>query len=96
MKLLVDQNLASSLAARLTAEGHDAPHTRDLGMARTSDEDIFEWCRDNDAVLLTADKRLPKYLATQQATSPSVVIFRDYLLGIDRLGDDLLAAIDAI
>lgn len=96
MKLLVDQNLPSTLAIRLAAEGYDAQHTSDLGMERTLDEDIFEWCRENDAVLLTADKRLTKYLAAQHAASPSVVIFRDYLLDFTRLQTDLLADLDAI
>lgn len=96
MKFLVDQNLPSTLAVRLAAEGHDAQHTRDLGMERTLDEDIFAWCRQHDAVLLTADKRLTKYLASQHAATPSVVIFRDYLLDFTRLESDLLAGLDAI
>lgn len=64
MKFLVDQNLPSTLAVRLAAEGQDAQHTSDLGMERTLDEDIFAWCRQNDAVLPTADKRLTKYLTS--------------------------------
>lgn len=96
MKFLVDQNLPSTLAVRLAAEGHDAQHTSDLGMERARDEDIFEWCRQNDAVLLTADKRLTKYLATQHAASPSVVIFRDYLLDFTQLETDLLTDVEAI
>lgn len=96
MKLLVDQNLPPSLAARLTTAGQDAQHTTDLGLERTVDEDLFEWCRQNDAVLLTADKRLTKYLATQHASSPSVVIARGYLIDFDQLEADLLADLDAI
>ncbi|WP_324654101.1 DUF5615 family PIN-like protein [Georgenia sp. H159] len=65
-------------------------------MERTADEDIFEWCRQNDAVLLTADKRLTKYLAVQQATDPSVVILRGYLLDVARMEADLLDNLDAI
>ena len=96
MKFLVDQNLPSTLAVRLAAEGHGAQHTSDLAMERTLDEDIFAWCRHNDAVLLTADKRLTKYLAVQHAASPSVVIFRDYLLDFTQLAADLLAGLEAI
>jgi predicted nuclease of predicted toxin-antitoxin system len=65
-------------------------------MARTVDEDVFAWCRQNDAVLLTADKKLTKYLASQHAAAPSVVIIRDYLLDLTRLETDLVAGLDAI
>lgn len=47
-------------------------------------------------MLLTADKRLTKYLAEQRATSPSVVIFRGYLLDFPQLETDLIAELDAI
>lgn len=96
MKFLVDQNLPASLAVRLTTGGHHTKHTSHLGMERAHDEDILEWCRRNGAVLLTADKRLTKYLAAQCAASPSVVIFRDYLLDFAQLEADLLAVLDAI
>lgn len=65
-------------------------------MERAPDEDIFEWCRQRDAVLLTADKRLTKYLATQRAASPSVVIFRGYLLDFTQLTTSLLDDLDAV
>lgn len=96
MRFLVDQNLPATLAARLGGEGHEAFHTRDLGMEQSPDEDIFKWCRKNDAVLLTADKRLTKYVAEQHATDPSVVVFRGYLLDVKQLEADLLSDLDAI
>ncbi len=78
------------------SEGHEAQHTRELGLERALDKVLFDWCRQNDAVLLTADKRLTKYLAAQHASSPSVVIFRGYLLDFTRLEVDLLAALNPI
>lgn len=65
-------------------------------MARRPDEDLFEWCRKNGALLLTADKRLTKYRATQQASSPSVVIASGYLLDSSHLEADRVADLDAI
>lgn len=38
-------------------------------MERAVDPDIFQWCRDNDSVLLTADKKLTKFLASEHATA---------------------------
>lgn len=96
MKYLVDQNLPTSIADRLTDVGRDAQHTEPAGMARTYDADVFDWCRANDAILLTADKKLTKYLADQRITSPTVVIFRDYYEDTVTLGNDLLANLDTI
>ncbi|HPU14249.1 MAG TPA: DUF5615 family PIN-like protein [Aeromicrobium sp.] len=96
MKFLVDQNLPASLAGRLTTAGQDAQHTSALGMERTDDEDLFEWCRQHNAVLLTADKRLTKYLASQRATNPSVIVVRGYLLDFAKLAADVLGNLDAI
>lgn len=96
MRFLVDQNLDTSLVGRLTAEGHDAQHTTDLRMERSADADIIEWCRTNGSVLLTADKKLTKLLASERATSPTVVIFRGYLLDFERLASDLLANLPAV
>lgn len=96
MKFLVDQNLPPAIATRLVAEGYEAQHTRDLGFERITDEELFEWCRQNTAVLLTADKRLTKYLAEQRATSPSVVIVRGYLLDFAQLETDLITGLGAI
>ncbi len=39
---------------------------------------------------------MTKYLATQHAASPSVVIFRGYLLDLTQLEADVLAGLDAI
>ena len=58
MKLLVDQNLSLSLVDQLASAGHEANHTTTVGLASASDPAIFEWCRENDAVLVTADKKL--------------------------------------
>jgi len=65
-------------------------------LERADDEDLFEWCRQHDAVLLTADKRLTKYPATQRASSPSVIVARGYLLDFPKLAADVLDDLDAI
>jgi len=65
-------------------------------LERTDDEDLFEWCRQHDAVLLTADKRLTKYVATQRAFRPSVIVARGYHLDFAKLAADVLDDLDAI
>lgn len=96
MKLLLDQNLSPSLVDQLAAAGRDAFHTATVGLASASDPAIFEWCRENDAVLVTADKKLTKFLAAEQAADPTVVIVRGYFLDVDRLVSDLIDSLPAI
>lgn len=96
MRLLVDQNLPGNLAAQLADAGHDALHTSGVGLDRAEDTEIFAWCRANDRILLTADKKLTKFLADERATSPAVVVFRDYYEDKTTLVNDLVANIDTI
>lgn len=96
MRILVDQNLSKVVARELGQRGTDAQHTSDAALGMASDEEIFEWCRRTDAVLLTADKRLTKYLAAQHASDPSVIVVRGYQLDFPRLVADLSADLPAI
>lgn len=96
MKLLVDQNLSPSLVDQLASVGHDAFHTATVGLASASDPAIFEWCRENAAALVTADKKLTKFLAVEQAADPAIVIVRGYLLDVESLASDLIAGLPAI
>lgn len=85
MKLLVDQNLPRSLAARLTDRGYDVVHTTDAGLEKAADPDVFAYCVAHRRALITGDKKLTKFLASSQAISPSVIIVRDYEFDIGRL-----------
>lgn len=96
MKLLVDQNLNPLLVDRLASAGHEVNHTTAVGLASASGPAIFEWCRENDAVLVTADKKLTKFLAAEQAADPAVVIVRGYLLDVESLASDLVASLPMI
>jgi predicted nuclease of predicted toxin-antitoxin system len=80
----------------LPRAGHVADHTATLGLERAQDAEIFVWCRNSDAVLLTGDKKLTKYLAEERATTPSVVIFRGYALDFAQLEADLLDNLEGI
>lgn len=77
MKLLIDQNLPQRLALLLKAEGHDATHTEDVGMATSSDPPILSWCCAEERMLITADKKLTKFLASSGADCPSVLVTRE-------------------
>jgi len=99
MKFLVDQNLEPDIAISLRDYGFDARHTTELGLERADDVDLFEYCREVNCALITADIRLGKYLADSGATDPSVVILRGYGFGSRRSAKtipDLIAVIPVI
>ncbi|AYY13056.1 hypothetical protein EF847_10450 [Actinobacteria bacterium YIM 96077] len=77
MRLLIDQNLPSRLASLFAAQGYDAAHTDNVGLATSADPQILAWCCTQDRVLVTADKKLTKFLASSSANCPSVLITRE-------------------
>lgn len=92
MKLLIDQNLPQRLALLLKAEGHDAIHTEDVGMATSPDPLILAWCCAEERMLITADKKLTKFLASSGASCPSVLITREMrTLLLDQFAPTLIA-----
>lgn len=99
MKILVDQNLEKHIAKSLTLAGHAALHTTEIGMPTATDEDLFQYCRDAGLLFITADVKLTKFLASSKATSPSVVIVRDYGFGVKQspaLLPDLIAVLSVV
>lgn len=77
MRLLIDQNLSRRLASLLQVDGHDVVHAEDVGLATTADPLILSWCCTEARLLVTADKKLTKFLASSNADCPSVLITRD-------------------
>jgi predicted nuclease of predicted toxin-antitoxin system len=77
LKLLVDQNLPRRLSTLLLAEGHDALHTTDEGLATAADPLILSWCCTRARLLVTSDKKLTKFLASSGADCPSVLVVRE-------------------
>jgi predicted nuclease of predicted toxin-antitoxin system len=58
MKLLFDENLPRKLADALARLGLPVEHVEQHGLTQTSDTDIFEYCRSNEFVLVSADLRI--------------------------------------
>jgi predicted nuclease of predicted toxin-antitoxin system len=88
VKFLVDQALSPQMALELCAAGHDAIHTRDLGLARAPDETIFDRAADEGRVVVSADTDFGTLLALREAPGPSVILFRRM---VDRRHAALLA-----
>jgi predicted nuclease of predicted toxin-antitoxin system len=77
------------MTAALAGRSYDVVHTEDVSLQQVTDPEIFSYCIENRRVLITADKKLTKFLASSRATAPSVVILR----GFTPLKDLLVAAL---
>ena len=63
-------------APYLRAAGHDAIHAVDLGLARSSDNEVLAAARREGRIVITADLDYPRLIALQQADRPGVILFR--------------------
>src|SRR5438874_13275557 len=63
-------------APHLRAAGHDAVHAADLGLARSSDNELLTVARREERVIITADLDYPRLIALQQTDRPGVILIR--------------------
>ena len=76
MKFLLDQHQSLLLADLLNAVGHDAIHTRDIGLSRAPDVDVLTRAKLDGRVLITADTDFGELLARRGDDAPSVLLLR--------------------
>ncbi len=55
MKLLLDQNLAPRLVGSLTEAFPGSRHVRELGLARASDADVWDYTKGNGFTIASKD-----------------------------------------
>jgi predicted nuclease of predicted toxin-antitoxin system len=75
VRFLVDAQLPPALARYLAAQGHQAEHVSDLGLARSSDREIWSKAADLRSVIITKDEDFLTLRALQPA-GPAVVWIR--------------------
>ena len=76
MKFLIDMPVTPDAGPHLRAAGHDAIHAVDLGLARSSDDELLAVARREQRIVITADLDYPRLIALQQTDRPGVVLFR--------------------
>ena len=76
MKFLVDMPLSLALADWLVAQGHDAVHASNIGMALAPDDAILRLAIDTKRVIVTADLDFPRMLTLLDAEGPGLILFR--------------------
>lgn len=91
MKLLVDNQLPEALARFLDAHGLAAEQVRDHDMQTATDQEIWQYARESDLVIVTKDEDFPQ-LVDRYGSPPRVVWVR---LGNCRT-PALLAAFDGV
>jgi predicted nuclease of predicted toxin-antitoxin system len=72
MRFLVDAQLPPALAPWLAANGHDAKHVADVGLAAATDKVIWGYSITADAILISKDEDFVQRKALA-APGPNVV-----------------------
>lgn len=76
MKLLVDQNLATRVAALLRDAGHGVAHVSERGMSSADDDAVLQLAAAEERVLVSEDTDFGALLARSGSPVPSFVLIR--------------------
>ena len=76
MKVKLDENMPSELAADLRARGHPADTVYDEGLAGASDTDLLEYVRREGRALWTMDRGIVDLRARRPEAYAGIVVFR--------------------
>jgi predicted nuclease of predicted toxin-antitoxin system len=101
MIYLIDNQLPVGLVAYLQAHGLDASHVSDRGLERSSDQEIWNYAKEHNCVIVSKDEDF-FHLSGKDASGPPFVWIRlgncrnSFLFAaLDKILSDLLQAIDS-
>jgi len=75
MRFIVDAQLPPALARWLAAQGHDAEHVGDCGLAAAADSEIWGYASAHGATIVTKDEDFAQRKAMREG-GPAVVWVR--------------------
>lgn len=81
MRLVLDQGIPRDSGALLRSDGFDCTHVAEIGMSRSTDEEILAFSLGKKAVVVTLDADFHTILAVSGASGPSVIRIRLQGLG---------------
>lgn len=90
MRFLVDMNLSPRWCEVLRAEGWDAVHWSEVGIATAPDSDLMEWAFREGRIVLTHDLDFGAMLAATQSAGPSVAQVRTQDVRPEALSETLI------
>lgn len=93
MKILIDMNLSPNWARFLKAEGVDAVHWSEVGLANAADSALIAYAVSNGFVILTNDHDFGIALATADSEKPSIVQIRSDDLRAASIGNQVMLAL---
>ena len=85
MRLLLDMNLPPAMAEWLRAEGHDAVHVREIGLADSPDHSVFARAAEDARIVVTFDLDFGEVIALRGASGAGVALLRLRLARQSRL-----------
>ncbi|MFB0559741.1 MAG: DUF5615 family PIN-like protein [Candidatus Lokiarchaeia archaeon] len=71
MKFLVDMSISPKTVEFLKKNGYEAVRVSDLEMAKSKDQEIFEYAIENNMILITMDLDFGNILAYTKSKKPS-------------------------
>ncbi len=92
MKSLLDMGITPRAIELIARHGHEAIRCGDVGLGRASDEELVEYARARDAVVIATDKRFGEIIMLSGVRSPGAILLR---LG-NATFDQMLSAIERV
>lgn len=76
VRVVLDQGLPRDAADLLRERGYDCTHVGEIGMSKSSDEEILRWSLEHNATVITLDADFHAILAVSEAGGPSAIRIR--------------------
>lgn len=89
-RLVIDINLSPRLVPLLAERGLGAVHWSNIGSPMARDEEILDWARRTEAIVLTHDLDFGSILAATAGDAPSVIQVRTEDVAPDVIIEDLV------
>lgn len=76
LKFLIDNALSPIFSKQLKKYGYDVIHVRDIRMEKCCDDEIFDFAKKENRIVVSADTDFGTIVTLRNEKSPSIVIFR--------------------